>query len=69
MTEKDFKAIAAILKKRFGLDSGISHEAYTLKWLSHDLAEYFRTTNKRFDYDLFMRECGHPSFQQKKEKK
>ena len=60
LTQKDFKAVAEIIKEN-------TQEQFKLGgntvWLSkrytcRNLADYFATQNPRFDRNQFMRTCG-----------
>jgi len=57
MTAKDFKAIADIIKKETYWDS-YGFPYVQSKVLSEELADYFKTTNAKFDRERFLKACG-----------
>ena len=61
MDEKDFKAVAEIIKA--GIDVTVIHSTTepntTIKGnIAEKLADYFATQNPRFDRERFMAACG-----------
>jgi hypothetical protein len=54
MVRKDFKAIAAIIRKY----NIMTHDALDLHKMAEELASYFKSNNITFDKGKFMRDAG-----------
>ena len=68
LLKKKHVKVAAIIKKRYELARNNPAGMPELEWVMQDLANYFQDKdNKEFNYDEFMRQCGHPRFQPRKE--
>jgi hypothetical protein len=54
VTQKDFKAIAQLIKNRANLPV----YSQSVKYLAVELCEYFETQNAQFDRERFLKACG-----------
>ena len=63
MGKKIYKAMAEILRKRYVLANDGARSQ--IEWVMQDMAIYFqdRDKKKKFNYDKFMKACGHPKHQ------
>lgn len=57
MTRKDFKAIAQIINVRIQLANKSVFPELAIKYLTKDLAEYFKITNPKFNRERFLKAC------------
>lgn len=59
MRRNDFKALAAIIRKRkVQMDSEDPYNIYYIRELVDDLVVYFKESNPSFDKSKFMKACG-----------